>query len=58
MKSTIILERATRELLKMIGRKGQTYDQLIVELIKSKENNQDSLDSRHANLASSESTSA
>jgi len=32
-KSTILIESATRQLLKEIGRKGQTYDQLIVQLI-------------------------
>ncbi|HEY7082343.1 MAG TPA: hypothetical protein VH500_21855 [Nitrososphaeraceae archaeon] len=32
-KVTILLETKTRDDLKTLGRKGQTYDQLILELI-------------------------
>jgi len=32
--STILIKSATRDHLKQIGRKNQTYDQLITELIK------------------------
>lgn len=32
-KVTILLETKTRDELKALGRKGQTYDQLILELI-------------------------
>lgn len=34
-KSTILVETGTRKLLKQIGTKGQTYDQVIKELIKT-----------------------
>jgi hypothetical protein len=43
-KSTILVESNTRERLKEVGRKGQTYDQLINQLLsasKMKENEQD-----------------
>jgi hypothetical protein len=54
--STILLKSTTREQLKEIGRKNQTYDQLIVELIKLKRSNrQDSPDRRLETLQSSES---
>lgn len=33
-KSTILIDSKTREGLKQIGRKGQTYDELINELLK------------------------
>lgn len=33
-KSTILIESVTRERLKQIGRKGQSYDELINQLIK------------------------
>jgi hypothetical protein len=35
-KTTILVESETRERLRRIGRKNQTYDQLINELIKGK----------------------
>ena len=35
-KTTILVESETRERLRQIGRKNQTYDQLINELIKAK----------------------
>lgn len=34
-KTTILVENSTKDILKHIGRKDQTYDQLINELIKS-----------------------
>jgi hypothetical protein len=55
-KPTILVETTTREKLRQIGRKNQTYDELINELIiKTKRNTQNSLDSRFASLQSSES---
>lgn len=36
--STIVIRSKTRDLLKRIGRKEQTYDQLINELIDRREN--------------------
>ena len=51
-KTTILIENTTREKLREIGKKNQTYDQLIIELIKSKRN-QDPLDSRVASMQSS-----
>jgi hypothetical protein len=54
--STILIRNKTRELLKKIGRKNQTYDQLINELIKTK-SGQDSLDRGFESLQSSESRS-
>jgi hypothetical protein len=54
--STILVKSTTREQLKEIGRKNQTYDQLIEELIKLKRSNrQDSPDHRTETLQSSES---
>ena len=32
-KSTILIESTTRQRLKEIGKKGQTYDQLIIQLV-------------------------
>lgn len=56
MKTNILIENSTKELLKQIGRKCQTYDEIISELIKRK-SKQDSLDSRFGTLQSSESSS-
>jgi hypothetical protein len=44
--STIAISRNTRDMLKQLGHKGETYDQLIKNLIKLKGNasSQDSLD--------------
>jgi hypothetical protein len=56
MKTSIVIENSTRELLKHIARKDQTYDQLINALIKSRKSNQDSLDDRIASLGSNESS--
>jgi hypothetical protein len=33
MKTTIIINNKTRDFLKRIGTKGQTYDQIIAELL-------------------------
>ena len=38
-KSTIVVETGTRKLLKEIGTKGQTYDQVINELIRTRRRN-------------------
>jgi hypothetical protein len=58
-KSTILIETITRERLKEIGRKGQTYDDLINQLIDTPgsdiKNNQNSNDRRFGSLQSSES---
>lgn len=35
MKTTILVEKETRERLRQLGRKSQTYNQLIVELIEN-----------------------
>ena len=57
-KTTILVDNTTRELLKQIGRKNQTYDQLLIELIKTrKDRKTDSLESRIETLQSSESSS-
>jgi hypothetical protein len=56
MKTSIVIENSTRELLKHIARKDQTYDQLINALIKSRKSSQDSLDDRIASLGSNESS--
>ena len=56
LKQRIVVESSTRELLKHIARKDQTYDQLINALIKSRKDSQDSLDDRIASLRSSESS--
>jgi len=56
-KCTILIKSITRQRLKHIGTKGQTYDQLINELIKAKRNIQDSIDSGFPSLQSSESSS-
>ncbi|MFZ0329074.1 MAG: hypothetical protein WBP64_13660 [Nitrososphaeraceae archaeon] len=56
--STIGITRDTRELLKTLGKKGDTYDMLIRRLAKIMiENSKDSLDGRFASLQSSESHS-
>jgi hypothetical protein len=38
-KTTIEVEKSTREALKLLGRKGETYDQIIMRLI-AKESNE------------------
>jgi hypothetical protein len=50
-----VIKTTTREKLRHIGRKNQTYDQLINELIERKGNSQDLLDGRFATLPLSES---
>lgn len=52
--STILIRNKTRQLLKQIGRKNQTYDQLINELIETK-SSQDPLNRGFVRLQSSES---
>jgi predicted CopG family antitoxin len=56
-KSTILVRNMTRERLKHMGEKGQTYDDLINQLIdmKVKKTDQNSLDRRFETLRSSES---
>ena len=41
IKTTIIVDQTTRNLLKEIGKKGETYNQIIWELIKKKEKGND-----------------
>ena len=48
MTTTIIVKTKTRNELKQIGLKGQTYGQVINELIRLKRNGQALLDSRFA----------
>ena len=52
-KSTILIESITRERLKQMGRKGQSYDQLITQLIEKKKMN--SVDRRIESRQSTES---
>jgi hypothetical protein len=54
--STIGIRRDTSDLLKALGKKGDTYDELIRRLVNMK-NNKDSLDGGFASLQSSESNS-
>jgi len=54
-RATIALKKETRRILVNLGRKNQSYDQLIRELIKSK-NKLDTLEGETANLCSSEPT--
>ena len=51
---TILVEKKTRDKLRKIGFKGQTYDQVISELLKAK----DSLDPNLLKSVSSESLGA
>jgi hypothetical protein len=37
VKTTILVEEQTREILKKIGTKGQTYDQIIIKLMQRKD---------------------
>lgn len=54
-KTTILVETATRRLLKQLGRKEQTYDALINELIcKARLQNWDPLDEGMQNTLSSD----
>ena len=56
--STIGITRDTRELLKALGKKGDTYDELIRRLVNmNMKNIKDSLDGGFASLQSSESSS-
>ncbi|PWU79310.1 MAG: hypothetical protein DLM72_18140 [Candidatus Nitrosopolaris wilkensis] len=54
-KTTILVEDSTREQLRHIGTKGQTYDDVINGLIDATKTKQDSLDRRFGSLQSSES---
>ena len=60
-KTSIIVENTTRNELRKIGRKEQTYDQLIKELIEIKQNlryrikNSNSLENQSSRPSSSES---
>jgi DNA repair protein RadC len=51
--STILIRNRTRERLKHTGHKGQTYDELINNLLDLKNKNKDALDSRLESLQSS-----
>lgn len=51
-KSTILLKKETRILLSKLGRKNQTYDQIIRELIEAK-NKISLLENENGNLCSS-----
>jgi hypothetical protein len=51
--STIAISRGSRDMLKKLGNKGQTYDEIIQDLIKCKD--QDSPDREVGSLQSSES---
>lgn len=42
-RTTIIIEHTTRDILKRLGRKNQTYDQLIKELVDLKQAPQSNL---------------
>lgn len=55
--TTILIENSTRDRLKKIGSKGQTYDDVINCLIDATNSKQDSLDGRLGGLHSSESRS-
>jgi hypothetical protein len=56
--STIAISRDTGELLKILGKKGDTYDELIRQLVRMKiKNSKHSLDNGFASLQSSESHS-
>ena len=57
--STIAISRSSRDMLKELGRKGQTYDEIIQDLIgrKRMKKEQDSPDRRLETLQSSESRS-
>jgi hypothetical protein len=56
---TIAISRSTRDMLKELGHKGQTYDELIQALVGRKKikKDQDSPDRRFDTLQSSESRS-
>jgi hypothetical protein len=56
-KTTILIETRTREKLRQIGKKDQTYDAVINDLIETRRNSQDPLDSRLRSLQSSEPSS-
>ena len=53
--STILIRITTRERLKQMGKKGQTYEEIIDRLLRHNENKKDSLEGRFGDLQSSES---
>jgi hypothetical protein len=56
--STIAISRGSRDMLKKLGNKGQTYDEIIQDLVESKrKKEQDSPDREVGSLQSSESRS-
>ena len=55
--STIAISRDTRELLRILGRKGDTYDALIRQLVSKVKNSKDSLDDGFPSPKSNESHS-
>jgi hypothetical protein len=56
VKRTILVETKTRELLKELGKKDQTYDQVINELIQIKRKIEVNVDGRVESLPSSKSS--
>jgi hypothetical protein len=56
-KTTILIENQKREKLRQIGKKDQTYDAVINDLIETRRTSQDPLDSRLRSLQSSEPSS-
>lgn len=54
MTASLIINDSTREILKTLGKKGQTYDQIIRELIEKK-NRLDSIESKSSRIPSMES---
>jgi hypothetical protein len=58
MNTSIIVKRETRDELKQMGLKGQTYDQVINDLIRLKRYNQNPLELKFGSLRSSESSTS
>jgi hypothetical protein len=56
VKRTILVETRTRELLKELGKKDQTYDQIISELIQIKRKIEVNVDGEVESLPSSKSS--
>jgi hypothetical protein len=56
VKRTILVETRTRELLKGLGKKDQTYDQVINELIQTKRKIEVNVDGEVESLPSSKSS--
>ena len=53
MTASLLINDSTREILKTIGKKGQTYDQIIRELIEKK-NRLDFIESKSIRISSME----